>query len=88
MDFWWADDSIGNERLRDSQQIACQPVKNKATRREKKHDTEHYWHEHHDLLLHRILAWSGGHSLLHEHGNTHCDWCDYKNLVCPAWEVG
>ena len=19
---------------------------------------------------------------------THCDWCDYKNLVCPAWEVG
>ena len=18
----------------------------------------------------------------------HCDWCDYKNLVCPAWEVG
>ena len=19
---------------------------------------------------------------------THCDWCDYKILVCPAWEVG
>ena len=16
----------------------------------------------------------------------HCDWCDYKNLACPAWE--
>ena len=16
----------------------------------------------------------------------HCDWCDYKNLICPAWE--
>ncbi|MBT3937878.1 MAG: hypothetical protein HOF45_09615, partial [Candidatus Marinimicrobia bacterium] len=16
----------------------------------------------------------------------HCEWCDYKNLVCPAWE--
>ena len=18
----------------------------------------------------------------------HCDWCDYKHLICPAWEVG
>ena len=41
-----------------------------------------------DYLGQKIIEVAAGIKRKEFHAKTgkHCDWCDYKNLACPAWE--